>query len=80
VREGVDDWRVGRHLISRMGWSAEQGRGLGKSNQGLVTAVVVKGRAGRSGLGCERSAGGRAGIPRSWPGAGVAAGSAGACS
>ena len=65
--EAIDDWRVGRHLISRMGWSAEEGKGLGKANQGLVTAVVVKGRAGRSGLGAEGAQRARAGIPKNWP-------------
>ena len=65
--EALDDWRVGRHLISRMGWAAEEGKGLGKANQGLVTAVVVKGRVGRSGLGAEGAQRPRAGIPKNWP-------------
>jgi len=31
VLESVDDWRMGRHLISRMGYCAEDGKGLGLS-------------------------------------------------
>jgi len=61
VRESLDDWRVGRTLISRMGWDGE--RGLGKHKQGHARAIVVRGRYGRLGLGAEMPIR-AAGIPR----------------
>lgn len=47
---------MGRMLIGRMGWCVDDGKGLGLHGQGRLSAVRVIGRAGRSGLGCERTA------------------------
>lgn len=73
--ESVDDWRVGRKLILLMGWSADDGKGLGLHGQGRRRAVEVRGRMGRRGLGSgatPQPGGGevvpaRAGIPKNWP-------------
>jgi hypothetical protein len=47
---------MGRKLIGRMGWCVDDGKGLGLHGQGRLSTVRIIGRAGRSGLGSERTA------------------------
>lgn len=66
-REGMDDWRVGRSLIGKMGYCGEGG--LGFNSQGVTSAIVAKPRFGTAGLGSTAGGPGGhpAGIPRKRP-------------